>query len=97
MILSLGGGVAYAGVLESMDSSIKSSKMLAGLLGAPLLSVIPYMENSEDRRKKSKLKTSLIIGVISGITLVALLIHFLWIPLDVLWYMIMRKLDIWLG
>lgn len=97
MILSLGGGVAYAGVLESMDSSIKSSKMLAGLLGAPLLSVIPYMENAEDRRKKTRLKTSLIIGVIAGIALVALLIHFLWVPLDVLWYMIMRKLDIWLG
>lgn len=97
MILSLGGGVAYAVVLEGMDGSIKSSKMLAGLLDAPLLSVIPYMENSEDRRKKSKIKTSLIIGVISGITLIALLIHFLWVPLDVLWYMILRKLDIWLG
>jgi len=97
MILSLGGGIAYAGVLESMDSSIKSSKMLAGLLNAPLLSVIPYMENSEDRRKKSRLKTSLIIGVIAGIALVALSIHFLWKPLDVLWYVIMRKLDIWLG
>lgn len=97
MILSLGGGVAYAGVLESMDSSIKSSKMLAGLLNAPLLSVIPYMENSEDRRKKTRLKTSLIIGVIVGIALIALSIHFLWKPLDVLWYVIMRKLDIWLG
>ena len=97
MILSLGGGVAYAGVLESMDSSIKSSKMLAGLLKAPLLSVIPYMQNSEDRRKKTKLKTSLVIGVIAGIALIALSIQFLWVPLDVLWYMILRKLDIWLG
>lgn len=97
MILSLGGGVAYAGVLESMDSSIKSSKALAVLISAPLLSVIPYIENSEDRRKKSKLKTSLIIGVIAGVSLIALLIHFLWIPLDVLWYMVLRKLDIWLS
>lgn len=97
MILSLGGGVAYAGVLESMDSSIKSSKMLSALLNAPLLSVIPYMENSEDRRKKTKLKTSLVLGVIAGITLIALLIHFLWVPLDVLWYKILRKLDILLG
>ncbi|BAN35155.1 hypothetical protein SCD_n01328 [Sulfuricella denitrificans skB26] len=97
MILSLGGGIAYAGVLESMDSSIKSSKILAGLLDAPLLSVIPYMDNAEDRRKKTKLKTSLILGVIAGITLAVLLIHFLWVPIDVLWYMIMRKLEIWLG
>ncbi len=97
MILSLGGGVAYAGVLESMDDSVKSSKMLAGLLDAPLLSVIPYMENSEDRRKKSRFKTTLVVGVIAGIVLVALLINFLWMPLDVLWYSILRKLDIWLG
>ncbi|GAO34655.1 lipopolysaccharide biosynthesis protein [Sulfuricella sp. T08] len=97
MVLSLGGGFAYAGVLEGMDSSIKSSKVLAGLLNAPLLSVIPFMENSEDRSKKTKLKTSLVIGAIVGIALILLSIHFLWQPLDVLWYMIMRKLDVWLG
>ena len=89
---SLVGGVAYAGVLEGMDSSIKSSKMLAGLLDAPLLSVIPYMENAEDLRKKTKLKTSLVIGVIAGLALIVLVIHFAWTPLDVLWYMILRKL-----
>lgn len=97
MILSMGGGLAYAGVLESMDGSIKSSKMLAGLLDVPLLSVIPYMENAEDRRKKSKVKTTLIFGIMMGIALVALLIHFLWLPLDVLWYAVLRKLDIWLS
>ncbi len=97
MILSLGGGVAYAGVLEGMDSSIKSSKELARLLGSPLLSVIPYMENEEDRRKKSRLKTSVVIGVIAAIVLSLLLVHFLFIELDVLWYKILRKLDILLG
>ena len=97
MILSLGGGFVYAAVLEGMDGSIKSSKILAGLLDAPLLSVIPFIENSEDRSKKTKLKTSLIVGVIVGIVVILLSIHFLWEPLDVLWYMIMRKLDVWLG
>lgn len=92
MVFSLVGGVAYAGVLEGMDSSIKSSKMLAGLLDAPLLSVIPYMENTEDLRKKTKLKTSLVYGVIAGLALIVLVIHFAWVPLDVLWYMILRKL-----
>jgi uncharacterized protein involved in exopolysaccharide biosynthesis len=97
LLLSLGGGVAYAGVLEGMDSSIKSSKELACLLGTPLLSVIPYMENSDDRRKKSKTKTYVVIGVIVAIALSLLLVHFLWIELDVLWYKILRKLGIWLG
>ena len=44
MILSLGGGVAYVGVLESLDDSVRSSKTLAGLLKAPLLGIIPYVK-----------------------------------------------------
>ena len=97
LILSLGGGVAFAGVLEGMDGSIKSSKTLAGLLKAPLLAVIPFVENEEDIRKKSKLKKSVIIGAIAAIVVVLLLVHFLFAPLDVLWYLILRKLDILLG
>ena len=93
MMLSLGGGVAYAGVLESMDGSVRSSRGLAGLLTAPLLAVIPYVENIEDHRRKSKLKVSLVVSVIAGIAVVLLLIHLFFMPLDVLWYSILRKLD----
>ncbi len=94
LILSLGGGVAYAGVLESMDSSVKGSKSLIGLVNAPLLSVIPYIENSEDRRKKTKVNTFLIFGVVSSIVVILLLVHFLWVPLDVMWYKALRKLEV---
>lgn len=92
-ILSLGGGVAYAGVLESMDGSVRNSKTLASLVKAPLLSVIPYIENADDRRKQSKIKLSVIFGIVAAITTIALLVHFLWMPLDVLWYSILRKMD----
>jgi len=92
-ILSMGGGVAYAGVLESMDGSIKSSKGLAGLIKAPLLSVIPYIENAEDMRKQSKVKMSVVAGVIASVVVIALLVNFLWMPLDVLWYVVLRKLN----
>ena len=93
-VLSLGGGVAYAGVLESMDGSIKSSKGLAGLIKAPLLSVIPYIENAEDRRNQSKVKISVVAAVIASVLVIALLVHFLWMPLDVLWYSALRKANI---
>ena len=93
LILSLGGGVAYTGVLESMDTSVKSSRTLARLLTAPLLSVIPYVENVEDKRKQSRLKISLVIAVMAGIALILLLIHLFFMPLDVLWYTILRKMN----
>jgi len=55
------------------------------------------MENAEDKRKKSRVKTSVVIGVIAAIIVGLLLIHFLWIELDVLWYRLLRKLDILLA
>ncbi len=93
LILSLGGGVAYAGVLESMDGSVKDARGLAGLLTAPLLVVIPFVENVEDHRRKSRLKISLVAGAIAGIAMALLLIHLFFMPLDVLWYTMLRKLD----
>ena len=92
-ILSLGGGVAYAGVLESMDGSVRNPKGLTGLVKAPLLSVIPYIENSADKRQQNKLKISVLAGaaVLTAVTLIT--IHFLWMPLDVLWYSLLRKMN----
>lgn len=92
-ILSLGGGVAYAGVLESMDGSVRNPKGLAGLIQAPLLSVIPYIENTEDKRKQTKVKMSLVAGVIASLAVIAMLVHFLWMPLDVAWYSLLRKMN----
>ena len=93
VILSMGGGVAYAGVLESLDSSIKSSKELVSVLKAPLLSVIPYIENAQDRGRKRKGRGVVVAAIIAVILTVALVIHFFWIPLDVLWFALMRKLE----
>ena len=92
MILSMGGGVAYAGVLESLDSSIKSSKELVAVLKAPLLSVIPYIENAQDRGRKRKGRGIVVFAIIAIILTASLLMHFFWIPLDVLWFAAFRKL-----
>lgn len=93
MVLSLGGGIAYAGVLESMDSSVKGSRGLNALLPAPVLSVIPYMENMKDKRQKVRLRTSLLIGILAAAALLLLLFHLFWMPLDVLWYVVLRKMN----
>lgn len=92
VILSMGGGLAYAGVLESLDSSIKSSKQLVAVLNAPLLSVIPYIENAQDRGRKRKGRGIVVFTIIAIILTASLLIHFFWIPLDVLWFAAFRKL-----
>jgi succinoglycan biosynthesis transport protein ExoP len=93
-ILSLGGGVGYASVMESMDTSIRGAKALAGMTKAPVLAMIPYMENARDQLQKRKTRR-LTIGVIVALCLLALtVIHLFVIPLDVLWFKVLRRLAI---
>src|SRR5205814_5341853 len=55
LVLSLGGGVGSAAVLEGLDESVRGSKALTALLKVPVLAVIPYMENDAGRQRKRKI------------------------------------------
>lgn len=96
-LLAIGGGMGYAAVAESMDSSVRGLRGVNGLLGAPPLSIIPYMLNSEDIIKAEKNKKILITVFFGSFILIILLIHFLWTPLDVLWFKGLRKVNTTIG
>jgi succinoglycan biosynthesis transport protein ExoP len=94
LFLSVGSGVACAGVLEALDGSVRGSKAFAGILKAPLLGEIPYIENNSERLEKRKIRRIAAASLISGAVLTILLAHFFWTPLDVLWFMLLRRLEI---
>ena len=93
LVLSLGGSVGSAAVLESLDDSVRGSKALSGLLKVPVLAVIPYMENNEERRRKRKIALVILASSIATLGLVVLLVHFFFVPLDVLWFRALRWLQ----
>ncbi len=97
LTLSLGGGLGYATVMEGMDRSVRGGRGVLALTQAPPLAVIPYMENSEDRRRGARAKLWGLIGI--GLLFVVLLvvIHIFWGPLDVLWFKAMRRLGALFG
>ncbi len=94
VILSLGGGLSYAGLRESLDTSVKSDRELRRLLPVPMLAAIPYVENSTDLQRRSKGRVMLITGVVVAFVVVLAIVHFLVSPMDVLWYRVLRFLDI---
>lgn len=90
-VLSLGGGVGTAAVLESMDRSVRGVKGIAAVLETPPLAAIPYLENDADRARRRNRRWSLWIAWIVGIAVVLLLVQIFWMPLDVLWYRVLDK------
>jgi capsular polysaccharide biosynthesis protein len=93
LVLSVGSGVGSAAVLESLDDSVRGSKALSGLLKVPVLGVIPYMENNEERQRKRKITRAIVVSCIATLGLAVLLVHFFLIPLDVLWFRALRWLQ----
>jgi succinoglycan biosynthesis transport protein ExoP len=56
MLLSVGGGAAYAGVRESLDESIHGSSALAAVSKVPLLAQIPYIESERQDDQMRQLR-----------------------------------------
>ncbi len=93
LVLALGAGVGSAAVAESMNAAVRGAKGLVAILNTAPLAVIPYLPNEADTRAQRKKKRFILIAVLAGIVILLLLVHFLFSPLDVLWYRGLRKVD----
>jgi len=97
LVLAIGGGLGVAAVGESLDSSIRGAKGVLQTLQVMPLAVIPYLESEEERRRRKAHKWKLAAGSVGALVLAALLVHFLFTPLDVLWFRTLRKVSILTG
>jgi hypothetical protein len=93
-VFSLGSGIGFAFVADAISGAIHGARNIQTLFGMAPLAVIPYQMNMTDVHKRKKLqKRTILVGfaaIISGL----LLIHFLISPLDVLWFRVLRKFEI---
>jgi len=91
-IFSLAGGVGTVAVAEAMSDAIKDTQGLMMVTGEPPLITIPYIEIEAEREKKVAIRRRLIVAVlIAGLSSVVIF-HFLIMPLDVLWFVVLRRL-----
>lgn len=94
IVVALGGGVGYGGVLEGLDGSIKNPKQLTRTLQLPLLSVIPYIHNDGDRARRRNRRIAIAVAILLGAVMLLGVIHFFWMPLEVFWYYVLRRLQL---
>lgn len=92
LILSIGGGIGVGVVAEALDNSLRGGRSVAAILGAAPLAVIPYMENSLDLARRAAAKKAAMWSATVGLIIAVVLIQFLWIPWDVLWFKGLRAL-----
>ena len=93
LLAMLGGAVAVA-IAEQMDGTLRSRDELAALIGQLPLALIPTIHSSAEQiKKRLHLRTAAFAA--TGMVLMLLVaIHFLYRPLDTLWFTAARRLGI---
>ena len=91
IIASSGISVGSAAVAETIDNKVYGEKAILNIIGIPAIGFIPNMEAQGKRERRKK---NFIIGII-GLFLLGLLLlslfHFFIKPLDVMWFILLRK------
>ena len=92
-IFSIGLGVGVVSIAEFMDGSLHDSISLAAVTGVPVLGVIPYVQTIEEIASKRKRKTLAVLVSVGVILAAVLAVHLLIMPVDIIFYKILDKLQ----
>lgn len=93
LVFSIASGLGVAILKEAVDSSIRGVLGVTRILTAAPLAVIPVIYNSQDLYRKRKMNRIMIGSALGSVIIAVLLVHFLWAPLDVLWFKGIRKAE----
>ncbi|MCG8095685.1 MAG: lipopolysaccharide biosynthesis protein [Candidatus Thiodiazotropha endolucinida] len=97
IVFSLAGGFGNVFIRESMDQAVYGSNGVMAITKVPPLTVIPYIESNHDQRQRGTSGVMAVSGVLAGIGLLLVSVHVLYKPLDVIFYIVLRKFGIELG
>ena len=88
---AMAAGVGIVFILDLMDQAVYSARELGWVLGYAPLAIIPYIETQSEHLRKFRRRLA---GAAVSLAFVALAIpatHFLYKPLDVLWFAASRR------
>lgn len=82
---SIVGGMGSGVLAESLDQGIRGRRTLERLLGEPLLGSVPMIWTDEEMQRRRRHRRVFLIALVTSIVVVVLAVHFLYMPLDVVW------------
>lgn len=94
VVLALGLTLGIVAVFEALDTSVRGRHDIMNLLATPPLAVLPWIETSADRAKRVRRTRYAWAGAAASVLLTAGVIHFLILPLNIVWAGVLRRLGV---
>lgn len=92
--LAVVGGIGAGAAAEQLDETIRNSDQLGQAAGLTPLAVIPYLPTEGDVARMVWRRRIVQWGGAGAIVAGVALSHYLWLPLDVVWFTALRKLGL---
>lgn len=90
--LAVGGGIGTGVAAENLDRTIHTPEQFGRVLRGVPLAVIPYLPSERELVSLGRRRAVVGFVSLSVVVICAVVLHLAWMPLDVLWYAIWRKL-----
>jgi uncharacterized protein involved in exopolysaccharide biosynthesis len=90
--LALAGGIGSGVAADNLDRTIRTADQLGRVMRAAPLTVIPYLPSEGELEALGRRRTVVGLAGLGVVVACAVVLHLTWMPLDVLWYTIWRKL-----
>lgn len=94
IVLAAGISVGSAILAETLDGAIYGKRIVANIMGAPPLVAVGYMETSKEYRAHMKLRIYMLVAAVVAAVLFVIFFHNFVKPLDVTWFLLMRRLGL---
>jgi uncharacterized protein involved in exopolysaccharide biosynthesis len=90
--LAVAGGVGTGVAADNVDRTIHTAEQLARAMGTVPLGMIPYLPSEDEVAMLGRRRAVFSLAGLGVVAVGAVVLHLTWMPLDVLWYTILRKL-----
>lgn len=94
VVFSFAGGIGTAALGENIDQTVRGRKAVESTINMIPLGGIPLIRTEEDIRRRRRKIIMLTVGSVIVVLGILLGVHYGYKPLDVLWYLVMRKLSL---
>lgn len=92
VFLAIAGGIGSGVVADNLDGTIYTADQLGRIMRTVPLVTIPYLPLEEEVLKLGRRRTAVGLAGLGVVAVGVLVVHLVWMPLDVLWFTILRKL-----
>ncbi|HQN65168.1 MAG TPA: Wzz/FepE/Etk N-terminal domain-containing protein [Methylophilus sp.] len=87
----IAAAVALVALLEMMDKTVRGTEALMAIIRMRPLVVIPYITTENELKRRKNITRYVLVAFVIALILILLIVHFLFIPLDLLLAKIMAR------